>query len=188
MIHSIDEKKIGIEVDLKHVRFFDNKREDWLQYQGDILVGADLDGSKGTPLKDASLLKRNLIVMKMLEEHGALEGFLTRHQYRPFNKKHSTMDNVNYEMTVLSSDNVDERRTMEKHMAGNFYWNGEKMNPLSLAANTAGWVAGDAVRNTGKGVVALFNAGHFLALQGTRWANGDHYDNDEKRRNAVTPR
>lgn len=188
-VKEIHEKGIKIDVDLKHVRFFDMNHEDWLQHQGDILLGADLDGTEGTPLKEAPFLKRELILMKMLEEHGKAEGFLTRHQYRPFNKRHTTMvkgdDVIKYEMKILNSENEQERMDMEKYMAGAFFWDFSTMTGFRGTAYRAGWVAGDAVRHVGRGLQAVANGFHYCVLGGARHINGDYYNEDDARRLAV---
>lgn len=181
---------INMKIDLLHVRFFDAKNEDVLQFQGDILLGVDHDGTEGTPLKDAPFLKRELFMVTATNrDDGRIGGFLKRHQYRPFTLNHRSTKQVEFEMRIISPqseiakgivspDSERFRIEMEKHMAWNFFW-----EPGLIP--TIKWVLGDGIKRFGTLLQTQANNWHASYLENQRKKNAEREEIMAKRRLAL---
>lgn len=189
-VKKINGKGIDVNIDLKHVRFFDKSYEDTIQKFGDILLGADYHGGTGEEVfKNAPNVKRAIINMHMDDDQGFAAGFLVRHGYRPFNK---ALCQVPYEMKIrstdatVSADPEKDRVDMEKEMAGTYYWNDNEMGTFGkIIGNVVWYTTWFGLRQPKKVVqAALVNAPHSVGLSLARLVNGSAYENLDEARNA----
>lgn len=180
-VKKINGKSIDVNIDLKHIRFFDKSYEDSIQKFGDILLGADYHGGTGEEVfKDAKNVKRTIVKMNMDDDQGLAQGFLIRHGYRPFNK---ALCQVPYTMQVLSTDPAvsenpeKERLEMEREMAGTYYWNESEMGIFSkIVGNVVWYTTWFGLRQPKKVIQAtIANAPHSIGLNLTRLWNGKTY-------------
>jgi hypothetical protein len=180
-VRSIKDKSIPLEVNLDHIRFFDKSYEDTIQKFGDILLGSDLQGGTGDQvLKSCPWFKRRIIEMHMDDDQGLAAGFIIRHGYRPFNK---AICNIPYKMKILNSDIEEERKAMEKMMAGNFHWDKSEMGIASQLINNFLWYSSWALfREPKKIVQAALNTVHGVGISLNQvWNSKDNAELDELR-------
>ncbi|CRX38854.1 hypothetical protein [Estrella lausannensis] len=189
-VKTINAKGIGVNIDLKHIRFFDKSYEDTIQKFGDILLGADYHGGTGEEVfKNAPNVKRSIINMHMDDDQGFAAGFLVRHGYRPFNK---ALCQVPYEMKIrstdaaVSADPEKDRIDMEKEMAGTYYWNESEMGTFGkIIGNVVWYTTWFGFRQPKKVVqAALVNAPHSVGLSLARLVNGSTYQTLDEARDA----
>lgn len=162
-VRTIKEKDIDIDVELNHVRFFDQSNEDIIQKFGSILLGADYHGGTGGYVfKNNPRFKRNIIKIHVQQNLGiGHEGNLARHSYRTFNK---ALFNIPYVLTTLSADIEEERKIMEREMAGNYHWNEQEMSAFGKVIHSIYWFFTAVLRGLLMIPHALFTAIHGAVL------------------------
>lgn len=139
-VETINQKEIPIQVNQRHVRFFDEAYEDTIQNFGNILVGADFDGSSGKKevFAKAPFYHRQLINVVLEANEGFFPGFSKRHCTRIWNQ---AQRQCGWKIETLDGINEKDRLIIEKVLTKGYHWNSSEMSSMGYCAHLVNWYA-----------------------------------------------
>ncbi|MEX1012938.1 MAG: hypothetical protein WD595_00955 [Waddliaceae bacterium] len=146
-----NKENFKVQVDLTHIRYFDQSYEDVVSTLGEVLVGADQDGNESIFKNARPFFRRQLLDIRIENNDGYTNGLRLRHGFKAFNTALSKDINWSIKANFSSDhDNVDE---MEGVLAGNYLWNDNESAWIpSLLANLSWYMQypGTAVKRVAR--------------------------------------
>lgn len=149
------EKGIQIPMHLTHVRYFDNRGEDFIQMWGDILIGADKD--RGDPVvvngkKEKEIFHHTVLRQLIDIKIPGINNPIDLHNYKAFNNKFGGQADWKFKRNVIDFGLSDiHSAKIDKRFAKLYHWEEKettsKLGWLMASASFHAPFAGSAIMN-----------------------------------------